>query len=212
MKARRRVFPWRTPHLAAASLLALLLLLAAALQTPWVRSYVLGKIEAVVERETGLRLSVRSLSWNPFALRVSLHDLTLGTASGPLPPFLRAETLAVRASPALVFRKKIHFREIVLDRPVVEVAYGPDGASNLPVLPVNPAAPPLVRLPPFVLERGRIDGVRFVLDDPRSGLHLDQAGLVVHIRWTGGEIHAVELRTETAGSLRAGGSACRSTP
>jgi outer membrane protein assembly complex protein YaeT len=204
MKLWRRVFRWRTLFIAVAAVLALLLLALAALQTPWARSYVLGKIEAAVERETGLRLAVRSMSWNLLSFRLTLRGLTLGPSSGPLPPFLRAEAFVVQASPALVFKREPRFRKILLDRPVVEIAYGPGGASNLPVFAVNPAVPPLTRLPRFILEDGRVKDGRFVLDDPGSGLRIDQSGLGIGIRWTGGEAHALELVTTAPGSVESG--------
>lgn len=204
MRLWRRIFRWRTFLLAAAAVLGLALLALTALHTPWARSYVLGQIRSTVEKETGLRFSVRSLSWNLLTLRFSLRGLTLGPESGGLPPFLQADALVVRASPALLFKKELRFKEISLERARVEAAYASDGSSNLPVLSANPAAPPLVRLPRIILEHGVVRDGRFGLDDARSGLHVDQPGLRIDIRWTGGEAHELEVGAGVPGSIRSG--------
>ena len=148
----RKVFRWRTLLYVAAGVALLLALVVGALYTPWVRTFVLHKVEAYVRTHLNVELTAGSLRYDIFDLSASLGEVTLARPGSDLPPFFTADRISVAVPPALIFKGELRLRSFVIDRPRIDLAYGPGGTSNIPEFPKNPASPPLTRLPPLVLE------------------------------------------------------------
>ena len=94
-----------------------------------------------VQHDLGRKLSIGSLSFNPFSLASEIHDLALTEADGaPIASFTLLR-IKFSATASLVHRAWT-FAEVRLEQPVVSVLVNRDGSLNLAKLaPPGPAAP-----------------------------------------------------------------------
>jgi hypothetical protein len=119
---------------------------------------------AYVQHDLGRRLSIGSLTFNPFSLASEIHDLALTEADGsPIASFSRLR-IKFSATASLLHRAWT-FAEVRLEQPVVNTLVNRDGSLNLaklaPPAAPKPAAPesasvPAVRIGAFTVTRGQV--------------------------------------------------------
>jgi hypothetical protein len=118
-----------------------------------------------VQHDLGRKLSIGSLSFNPFSLATEIRDLSLTEADGA--PIASFTLLRIKFSAtASIVHRAWTFAEVRLEQPVVSVLVNRDGSLNLAKLaPPAPAAPkpapesgsvPALRLGSFTVTRGQV--------------------------------------------------------
>ena len=90
---------------------------------------------AEVERITGGHAEVGSFHTIPFRLHVEVRDITVhGREASTDVPLAHADHLVAEVKVISLLRTEFGFRDLVLDHPVVHVAFYPDGTTNMPGL------------------------------------------------------------------------------
>ncbi len=91
------------------------------------------RLVAEVERITGGRAEVGSIHTTPFRLQVDVRNLTVhGRESATDIPLAHAERIVARLKISSLLRSELAFHEVILQEPVIHVAFYPDGTTNFP--------------------------------------------------------------------------------
>lgn len=86
-----------------------------------------------VERITGGRAEIGSFHTIPFRMQIDVRDITVhGRESANEIPLAHADRLVARVKISSVLRSEFGFHEVVLEQPVIHVAFYPDGTTNVP--------------------------------------------------------------------------------
>jgi hypothetical protein len=97
------------------------------------------RLIAEVERVTGGRVEIGSIHTTPFRLQVDVRNIAVhGRESATDVPLAHVDRIVARLKFNFLLRSELAFREIILEQPVVHVAFYPDGSTNFP--PRKPAA------------------------------------------------------------------------
>ena len=104
------------------------------------QNYVRRRLVAEVERITGGRAEVGSFHVVPFHLQVEVRNITVHGKEAPGDiPLAHAESLVAQLKINSLLRSDFGFRSLVLERPVIHISIGPDGATtNIPAMKVLP--------------------------------------------------------------------------
>ncbi len=104
------------------------------------QNYVRRRLVAEVERITGGRAEVGSFHVVPFHLQVEVRNITVHGKEAPGDvPMAHADSLVAQLKVNSFLRTDFGFYSLVLDRPVIHIAIGPDGATtNIPSMSVLP--------------------------------------------------------------------------
>ena len=104
------------------------------------QNYVRRRLVAEVERITGGRAEVGSFHVVPFHLQVEVRNITVHGKEAPGDiPLAHADSLVAQLKINSLLRSDFGFYSLVLERPVVHIAVGPDGATtNIPSMRVLP--------------------------------------------------------------------------
>ncbi|HWW16174.1 MAG TPA: translocation/assembly module TamB [Candidatus Dormibacteraeota bacterium] len=134
---RRRWWKYLLFLAAAASVTVLALLIY--VNTDSFQSLVRRRLIAEVERVTGGRVEIGSIHTTPFRLQVDVRNITVhGRESATDVPLAHVDRIVARLKFNFLLRSELAFREIILEQPVVHVAFYPNGTTNFP--PRKPAA------------------------------------------------------------------------
>jgi translocation and assembly module TamB len=99
------------------------------------QAYVRHRLVAEVERLTGGKAAVGSFHVVPFHMQIEVRDITVrGTEAPNEPPLAHADHLIAQVKVISLLRTEFGFHSLVLEHPVIRVAIGPDGTSNVPAL------------------------------------------------------------------------------
>jgi translocation and assembly module TamB len=129
--ARRR---WRNYLLlvAAAGFLTVLGLLIY-INTESFQSLVRHRLVAEIERITGGRAEIASIHTIPFRLQAEVRGITVhGRESAKDVPLAHVDHIVARLKIRSLLRSELVFNEVVLEQPIVHVAFYPDGSTNFP--------------------------------------------------------------------------------
>jgi translocation and assembly module TamB len=109
------------------------------------QSYVRRRMVAEVDRITGGRTDIGSFHVVPFRLQVEVRNITVHGKEAPTDvPLAHADSLLAQMKVISFLRTEFGFTSLSLDRPVIHIAIGPDGATtNIPALRVLPQDVPL---------------------------------------------------------------------
>ena len=124
---------WRYfSYLVGAGLLATLGLLIF-INTDAFQSLVRRRLVAEIERITGGRAQVASIHTIPFRLQVEVRGITVhGREADADIPLAHADHIVARLKISSLLRSELAFNELVLEQPVVHVAFYPNGTTNFP--------------------------------------------------------------------------------
>ncbi len=118
--------------LAAAALVPALALLVYT-NTDSFQSLVRRRLVAEVERITGGRAEIASIHTVPFRLQVEVRNITVhGRESAADAPLAHVEKIVAHLKIGFLLRSELAFNEVILEQPVVHVAFYPDGTTNFP--------------------------------------------------------------------------------
>ncbi len=102
-------------------------------RSPKFRSTLLAKVEQSVKDSTGAQMQVKDFSLHLSTLTLDIYGIVVhGTEPAGSPPLAQADHLGVGIAIDSLIGRKWHFRNIVLDHPVVQVAVNKAGENNLP--------------------------------------------------------------------------------
>jgi translocation and assembly module TamB len=97
------------------------------------QSLVRRRLVAEVERITGGRVEIGSIHTTPFRLQVDVRGITVhGRESATDVPLAHVDRIVARLKIISLLRTEFGFNEVILEQPVVHVAFYPDGATNFP--------------------------------------------------------------------------------
>ncbi|HEY1657529.1 MAG TPA: translocation/assembly module TamB domain-containing protein [Candidatus Sulfotelmatobacter sp.] len=86
-----------------------------------------------IERVTGGRAEVGSFHTVPFRMQVEVRNITVhGRESATDIPLAHADSVLARVKVISLFESQFAFHEVVLDQPVIHVAFYADGSTNVP--------------------------------------------------------------------------------
>ncbi|MGA2348297.1 MAG: hypothetical protein ABSF93_19955, partial [Candidatus Sulfotelmatobacter sp.] len=105
------------------------------------QSYVRRRIVAEVERITGGRAEAGSFHIVPFHMQVEVRNITVhGREAATDVPLVHVDSLVAHVKVISFLRTEFGFHSLTLDHPVVHIAIGPDGTTNVPT-PQAPQTP-----------------------------------------------------------------------
>ena len=164
----------------------------------WVPHLLRTNAQSYVADELGRSLALGKISFNPFTLRLSVHDATLFEKSGEA--IAGFTGLVVNAELASIWQRAVVLKEVQLDSPDVNLVIDRDGSVNLARLapagtepqPAADEAEPLprIRIGRLAVNGGRVDfedrtrpapftatltPIRFALEDFRTDLNHENA-------------------------------------
>ena len=97
------------------------------------QAYVRSRMVSEVERISGGRAEIGSFHIVPFHLQVEVRNITVhGTEAATEPPLVHADSLLAQVKVISFLRTEFGFHSLTLDHPVVHIAVGPDGSTNVP--------------------------------------------------------------------------------
>ena len=97
------------------------------------QSLVRRRLIAELERITGGRVEIGSIHTAPFRLQADVRDITVhGRESASDVPLAHADRIVARLKLSSLVRSEFGFDEVVLEQPVVHVAFYSDGTTNFP--------------------------------------------------------------------------------
>lgn len=97
------------------------------------QSYVRRRMVSEVERITGGRAEIGSFHIVPFHMQVEVRNITVhGKEAANEVPLAHADSLVAQVKVISFLRTEFGFHSLTLDHPVIHIAVGPDGATNVP--------------------------------------------------------------------------------
>ncbi len=97
------------------------------------QSLVRRRLVAEVERVTGGRVEIASIHTTPFLLQVDVRGITVhGREPATEVPLAHVDRIVARLKIISLLRSEFGFHEVILEQPVVHVAFYPDGTTNFP--------------------------------------------------------------------------------
>ncbi len=97
------------------------------------QSLVRRRLVAEVERITGGRVEIGSIHTTPFRLQVDVRGITVhGREAATEVPLAHIDRIVARLKIISLLRSEFGFHEVILEQPVVHVAFYRDGTTNFP--------------------------------------------------------------------------------
>jgi translocation and assembly module TamB len=91
------------------------------------------RIVAEVERITGGRAEIGGIHTVPFRMQVELRDVTVhGAESAKEVPLVHVDHLVASIKLGSLLRPQLGFHQVVVEHPVIHVAFYSDGSTNIP--------------------------------------------------------------------------------
>ena len=130
MPARRW---WKVLLILAGAVCAAAVALSIYLNTESFQSLVRRRLVAEVERVTGGRAEIGSVHTVPFRLQAEVRNITVhGRESSSETPLAHADRVVARLKLTSLLRSEFAFNGVLLDQPVIHIAFYPDGTTNIP--------------------------------------------------------------------------------
>lgn len=118
---------------ALAGLFLLLIAVAVYVTTDSFQALVRRRLVEQIEHITGGRAQIASIHTVPFRLQAEVRDITVrGRESADDIPLAHADGIVARFKIVSLLRSELAFDHVVLEHPVVHIAFYPDGSTNIP--------------------------------------------------------------------------------
>ncbi len=165
----------------------------------FINPIVLSAINTYLGENFGSSVSAAASDFNIFSLRFSMaQPVFYARGKDPGRAFLKAEKIEIRVTLDLLLGKKIHFRQIHLDKPYILVQILKDGSSNLPV--IKPSAE-MAAIPEFIFDRLTMNEMRVFWNDETKNVTLLSPLLNVELRSRGDGDHQLSVDNSGPGEL-----------
>src|ERR1700732_1406180 len=138
------------------------------LNTDSFQSLVRRRLVAEVERITGGRAEIASIHTIPFRLQAEVRDITVrGRESAQDVPLAHVDHIVAHVKISSLLRSELAFDDVVLDQPIVHVAFYPDGSTNFPPRKASPpgGATPVEQLFALSIDHFEIRHGQILWDD-----------------------------------------------
>ena len=162
-------------------------------------SIVLSAVNSYLGENFGTSVSAPASDFNIFSLRFTMEQPDFyARGKDPGRAFLKAEKIEIRVTLDLLLGKKIHFRQIHLDKPRILVQILKDGSNNLPV--IKPSAE-MAAIPEFIFDRLTMSGMRVFWSDEINQMTLLSPILNVELRSKGDGDHELSVVNSAPGEF-----------
>ncbi len=160
---------------------------------------VLSAINNYLGENFGSSVTATASDFNIFSLSYSMKQpVFYARGKDPGRAFLKAEKIEIRVTLDLLLGKKIHFRQIRLDKPYILVEILKDGSNNLPV--IKPSVE-ITTIPEFIFDRLTMNEMRVFWSDETNKMTLFSPLLNVELRSKGGGDHELSIDNSGPGEL-----------
>src|SRR5579863_5874022 len=138
------------------------------------QSLVRRRLVAELERISGGHAQIGSLHTIPFRLQFEVRDITVrGRESATEVPLAHADGIVARLKVTSLLRSELAFEELVLDQPVIHLAFYHDGSTNFPKRAATIVAPTSIeQLFSLSINRLELRHGRLIWDDQTIPLDL----------------------------------------
>ena len=169
---------WKYILIATAALVVALLAGLWYTTTNSFQNYVHRRMVGEIERITGGRAEIGSFHVVPFHLQVEIRNITVhGKESATEIPLLHADSVVGQVKVISFLRTQFGFQSLTLERPVVHVVIGPDGATtNIPAireLPKESGPSPLEELFALSIDHLLVRNGELIWADQKIPLNFD---------------------------------------
>ncbi len=132
------------------------------------------RLVAEVERVTGGRVEIGSIHTIPFLLQADVRGITVhGTESATEIPLAHIDRIVGRLKVSSLFGSELSFHEVILEQPVVHVAFYANGTTNIPArADLAMGKNPVERLFALSVDHIEIRGGQLLWDDRKVPLDL----------------------------------------
>ncbi len=143
------------------------------------QSFVRRRLVAEVERITGGRAEIGSVHTVPFRLQAEVRNITVHGREAPTDvPLAHADRVVARLKVTSLLRSEFAFNGVLLDQPVIHVAFYPDGSTNIPPRTSRVSSQTSVeQLFSLSINDFELRGGRIIWDEKTIPLNLDARGL-----------------------------------
>jgi len=160
---------------------------------------VLSAINTYLGENFGTSVSAAASDFNIFSLGFSMEQpVFYAMGKKPGRAFLKAEKVEIRVTLDLLLGRKIHFRQIHLDKPYILVQILKDGSDNLPI--IKPSAE-MAAIPEFIFDRLTMSEMRVFWSDETNKMTLLSPILNVELIAKGDGDHQLSVDHSGPGEL-----------
>ena len=181
-KVRVSRFPWWFWVVMAGLFAILVVAIGWFLTSPTFQGIVRDRVIAELEKATGGKVELQSLTWNVSKLEIEAKGLTIhGTEPVTEVPLAHADRLYLRLRVVSFVKTDIDLRQLTLDRPVIHVIVKPDGSTNISEPKVKSTGDPLQQLFDLAIGRTELHNGLLILNDEKLPLDFkaDDVGLTM---------------------------------
>ncbi len=183
MPARRW---WKVLLILAGAVCMAAVALSIYLNTESFQSLVRRRLVAEVERVTGGRAEIGGVHTVPFRLQAEVRNITVHGRESPSEiPLAHADRVVARLKLTSLLRSEFAFHGVLLDQPVIHIAFYPDGSTNIP----GPAGhlssqASIEQLFSLSINNLEIRGGRLLWDEQNIPLDFDARNLAVNMDYS----------------------------
>ena len=126
------------------------------------------RLVAELERVTGGRVEIGSIHTTPLRLQVDVRGITVhGGESASAVPLAHVNRIVARLKLSFLLGSELAFHEVILEQPVVHVAFSADGTTNVPPRRDSSASgkTPVEQLFALSVDRFELRGGQLLWDD-----------------------------------------------
>ena len=138
--------------------------------------FVLEKLVQEAQKATGSRVLIRSMEIHSDKLAIDLYGIVIyGKGQGSQSPFFQSDHARVGLKIVSLLRKKVDLRELLLDRPVLDLQVNAKGETNVPT-PASSGKPslnPMITLFNLAIGHLLIHSGQFQYNDRRVPVFID---------------------------------------
>src|SRR5262245_61252278 len=145
-------------------------------------SFIKKQIEQRLGKAINRKVTVDSVSFNPFLLDIELKNFAIGgDAKSPNIDFFRARTIYANFEWRGAIRKKVRLSEVLLDKPEINVIFHKDGGSNWPA--TAPRKDKKKRGLDLIISKVDCDNMTVVFDQQRIPLKFSVTDLETYVEY-----------------------------
>lgn len=145
-------------------------------------SFIKKQIEERLGKAINRKVTVDSVSFNPFFLDIELKNFAIGgDAKSPNVDFFRARAIYANFNWRAAIRKKVRLSEVLLDKPEINVIFHKDGGSNWPT--TAPRKDKKKRGLDLIISKVDCDNMTVVFDQQRIPLKFSVTELETYVEY-----------------------------
>jgi translocation and assembly module TamB len=180
----KRVFHFSAKAIKVIVLTVFVLFIAVAifLNTNYFDSFIKKQIEQRLGKAINRKVTVDSVSFNPFFLDIELKNFVIGgDAKSPNVDFFQARTIYANFEWRNAIRKKVRLSEVLLDKPEIHVIFHKDGGSNWPT--TAPRKDKKKRGLDLIISKVDCDNMTVIVDQQRIPLKFSVTDLETYVEY-----------------------------